>query len=74
MMKSPFVSLKISKPKTKKPRCHICKKKLLPHEGKICSCDKLLCMKHRYRADHSCTRGMDNKIMPRIVPEKVKMI
>lgn len=58
----------------KRGRCQVCKKKLKAYEGKMCSCEALLCMKHRYKSDHSCTKGLVLKLSKKIIPKKVDII
>ncbi|CAN0460643.1 unnamed protein product [Ectocarpus sp. 8 AP-2014] len=55
-------------------RCHVCKARLKIHEGKLCSCSMLLCMKHRYKADHFCPAGKVVHRMDKIEPRKVEQI
>ena len=62
------------KDKSKRSKCIVCKKWLKVYEGNLCSCDKLLCLKHRYKSDHSCEEGLVIKKMPKIVPRKVDKI
>lgn len=59
------------KPRTKGFRCCVCRKRLKPHEGKLCSCDNLLCLKHRYKYDHQCREGLVQKAMDRVVARKI---
>ena len=61
-------------PKKKATRCHVCKARLKIHEGKLCSCSMLLCMKHRYKADHSCPAVKVVHHMEKIEPRKVEQI
>ncbi|CAN0022492.1 unnamed protein product [Ectocarpus sp. 13 AM-2016] len=55
-------------------RCHVCKARLKIHEGKLCSCSILLCMRHRYKADHFCLDGKVVDLMDKIEPRKVEKI
>ncbi|AAK14496.1 EsV-1-73 [Ectocarpus siliculosus virus 1] len=55
-------------------RCHVCKARLKIHEGKLCSCSMLLCMKHRYKADHFCPAGKVVHPMDKIEPRKIEKI
>ncbi|CAM9100842.1 unnamed protein product [Sphacelaria rigidula] len=60
--------------KTTTRRCHVCKTRLKIHEGKLCSCVLLLCMKHRFKDDHRCPAGKILKVMEKIEPRKVEKI
>lgn len=55
-------------------RCHVCKTRLKVHDGKLCSCTTMLCMKHRYKADHACPDGKDVEPMIKIEFLKVEKI
>lgn len=62
------------KPKTKRLKCDVCRRKLKAYEGKLCSCDKHVCLKHRYKVEHSCQEGLVRKMMPAVVPKKLDEI
>lgn len=55
-------------------KCHVCKTRLKIHEGKLCSCTMMLCMKHRYKDDHDCPDGRNMAPMVKIEPLKVDKI
>lgn len=55
-------------------KCHVCKTRLKIHEGELCSCSLLLCMKHRYKADHLCQDGKVATPLVKIQPRKVEKI
>lgn len=63
----------LNKKNTKK--CQVCGKKLRIHEGRLCSCSLLLCMKHRYKFNHACQEESESQsIMEKIVAQKIAMI
>jgi hypothetical protein len=62
------------RPKIVRLKCVVCRRKLRPHEGKLCSCDNLLCIRHRYKSDHSCKEGLVQELMARVVPDKIQKI
>lgn len=55
-------------------RCSVCKARLKIHEGELCSCSLMLCMRHRYKADHCCPDGKVVTTMEKIEPKKVEKI
>lgn len=55
-------------------KCHVCQSKLKIHEGKLCSCSLLLCMKHRYKDDHSCVEEKNITPMEKVQACKVEQI
>lgn len=55
-------------------RCDVCKTRLKIHEGKLCSCSLLLCMKHRYKIDHFCTAGKVVLFLEKIEPRKIQKL
>lgn len=55
-------------------RCHVCKTRLKIHEGELCSCPLLLCMKHRYKAAHSCHDGKVATPLVKVQASKIEMI
>lgn len=65
----------IPRPKVVRERCDVCKKRIGPHEGSLCSCSKVLCMRHRYKSDHDC-KAADTPVhtMEKVEAEKVKKI
>ncbi len=54
--------------------CYVCKARLKIHEGELCSCSLMLCMRHRYKADHSCRDGKAVASMEKIEPKKIDKI
>lgn len=60
--------------KKKARRCQVCRTRLKIHEGKLCSCSMLLCMKHRYKADHFCPAGKVVTVMDKIDSRRVEKI
>ena len=57
-----------------KKRCHVCNKKLKAHEGRLCSCVHLLCMKHRHKFKHACKEGLLKNNILKVVPKKIDLI
>ena len=60
--------------KKRTKNCHVCKTRLKIHEGKLCSCTMMLCMKHRYKDDHACPDGKNVEPMVKIEFLKVDKI
>lgn len=66
-------SLIVTKKKSPR-RCCVCNARLKIHEGNLCSCSMMLCMKHRYKGDHSCPDDRLPRPMEKVEARKVEQI
>lgn len=58
-----------------RPKCIVCKKFLKVFERNLCSCKKLVCMKHKQRALHECPdeKKMEDSMTKVVAPKVLKI-